>query len=203
MRGIKSVEFVFENVTSLTIDAKYFDDIEIGEFERHVCRVASNSVSSYTVAKKMLFSIFAEADGDFFCYGQNEGKKFERILAWDDITSIEITYDDGEVETIYTDYDEWLYEGQLGANNVNQTSMLSELGNLYICIWAGHRVKEVFPHHAICDVEENEFKKEMFFRIEDKIASMSDEEKKTHMEELEKKLGEEFAKTDEAVTKDG
>ena len=28
MRGIKSIEFVFENVTSLTIDAKYFDDIE-------------------------------------------------------------------------------------------------------------------------------------------------------------------------------
>ena len=189
MKTIKSVEFVFENVESFSIDAKYFGVLDIGEFERRITRVASNCIGDSMIAHKVLMEIFAEADGKYDSYGE-ENMKFKRIMDWDDITHIEITYDDDTVESIAVEYDEGLNEGHLGASNVNQTSMLSYLGNLYICIWAGHRVRSEFPDHLINCPEENEMKKDLYFRIDDKIASMTDEEKKAHLLMLERQLAE-------------
>ena len=188
MKGIKSVCFVFENVESFSIDAKYFGVLTIGDFERRIERIASNYISDSTIAHKILFEIFPEGDGEYDSYGKQE-RKFWRIREWDDITHIELTYDDDTVEYICVDYDEGLFAGNIGAPNVNQTSMISELGNLYICIWAGHRVRGEFPSHEISSSEENEMKKDFYFRIDDEIASMTDEEKKAKISELENSMG--------------
>ena len=201
MKSIKSVEFVFENVECFSIDAKYFGVMDIGDFERRIERVASNCIADHTIAHKILFEIFAEADGKYDSYGEDH-MKFKRILDCDDITHIEITYDDDTTDSILVDYDEGMDAGALGANNINQTSMLSDLGNLYICIWPGHRVKAEFPPREINDVDLIEEKKDFYFRIDDEIAAMSEEERKEKMIELEQKLSEDLPKLAKVVAND-
>lgn len=197
MKSIKTVEFVFENIEYFSIDAKYFGELTIGEFDRCIRRVASNCIADSMIADKVLMEIFPEGDATYDPFEHGEGTKFKRITAWNDITHIELTYDDGTKEYICVNYDEGLNEGKLGAENINQTSMISDLGNLYICVWPGHRVKQEFPEHKINNAEENEVKKDLYFRIDDEIASMSDEGKKAKMAELEVSLAVMGGKSDE------
>ena len=73
-------------------------------------------------------------------------------MEWNDITHINVVYEDGEEEYIAINYDEGLNEGKLGAENILQTSKLSGLGNLYLVIsTGGEDIDKLFDVEEIND----------------------------------------------------
>ena len=86
--------------------------------------------------------------------------KFDRIVAWDDITQIIVHYEDNQEEVYYVDYDDDGNDG-LGAPNKNQKSFISALGNLYLVIEKDKNISDYFDEEAIDNEEEVDIMKSM------------------------------------------
>ena len=165
MRHIQSIEFVFENCEVFSMDAQYFGHLHIGDIRRSIDRIACNSIGDMDIAHEFYAEIFSEGDGDYdFSGDTNRFVKFDRILAWDDITSVTVHFDDGTEEDLYLDYD-----GE--EVNDNQTTKLSALGNLYIVVQHGKTVNDIFPDDEINDRDDISFAKKMILREEDSHGS--------------------------------
>ena len=161
MRDLKSIEFYFENCEYFDIDAKYFGEFYIGDIRREISRIACNAISDMDVAYEFKAEIYREGNGAYpFCCA--EKNKFERLLTYNDITSITLKYDEGPDSELYLDYKEAPEEeGMLGADNVNQSSKLSSLGNLYIVVHSYKTVDSEFPDDVIEDEDKIIFEKIM------------------------------------------
>ena len=151
MKHLASVEFIFENVESMEFDAKYFGSFHIDRIGRAVKRFACNAILDYTMAKEVAIEIFSEANDTYAPFGDESESttKFERIMEWDDITRIVLKYEDGSYDELFVDYDEGEDECKLGAENINQKSMLSDLGNLYIVIAHAQCIEDWFDDKEI------------------------------------------------------
>lgn len=161
MNRVKKVEFIFENCESFEIESKYFGGFQVSDITTSVFRIACNSISKMTTAHTIAFEIFSEGNDQYNPFGNSENtRKFDRIEAWRDITSIVLFYDDGTHESYYVDYDEEV-EGALGAENLNQHTYLSALGNLYIVIAKGKDVFDFFDKEEIESEESINFSKTM------------------------------------------
>ena len=163
MKHITSVEFCFENVEVMSFDAKYIGRCDIEGVSEAVHRIACNSIAHFVTADRVAVEIFSEANDTYYPMGDtnSETTKFERILAWDDIVVITLKYDDGSEEEFYVDYDEGAFEGDLGAENINQHVMLSDLGNLYIVIGKDMALYDRFDADTINSEDFMKFNKRM------------------------------------------
>ena len=99
MKDIKAIEFVFENCECVTIDSKHIGDFLIEGIETKIRRVALNSISEYTTCERFEISIYKDANITVESYGDKH-KVFNRIMRWDDITSIYLKYEDGTEQKI-------------------------------------------------------------------------------------------------------
>lgn len=160
IRDVKSIEFQFENCEGFSVDAKYIGTFWIGDIRRQVSRIACNVICDMNVAHEFYAEIYKEGDGEYATWG-DPMNKFNRILAYDDITSITLKYDDGTEEEYYLNYDEGKDEGILGADNINQSSKKSNLGNLYIVVDDTKIVDCIFPDDETEDEDAVDFAKEM------------------------------------------
>ena len=153
MKNVKYIELVFENCEEVRIDEKYIGYMAITDFGEEIVRVAINSICKIRAADEVALEIFSEANGPFISYGKDQGITiFDRITEWNDITHINVVYEDGEEEYIAINYDEGLNEGKLGAENILQTSKLSDLGNLYLVIsTGGEDIDKLFDAEEIND----------------------------------------------------
>jgi len=151
MKTIKKVEFIFENCEHFSIDANYFGDFCIENIHENIYRCGLNAIGKFIVADTVVFEIYSEADTLYNCFGEDRNK-FDRIKSYMDITSLELVYDDGSIETIYVDYEDSI-EGQLGTSNTNQKVYKSELGNLYIVIAKDEDIEDFFNKEDINDRE--------------------------------------------------
>ena len=123
---VKSIELVFENCEGLEIPKNRLGTVLIDNIGTHIKRVACNYISKSTSADLVFLEIFN-------C--KSKDKALNRITQWNDITQIIMHYEDDSEETYFVDYVE--PDGQentVGAPNINQTTIVSTLGNIYILI---------------------------------------------------------------------
>ena len=153
MKNISYIEFVFENCEEARVDAKHIGKLAITDIRDEIGRVACNAICKVRTANEVAVEIFSEANQRLSSFDTSTDKSiFDRILEWNDITHINVVYEDGEEEYICVNYDEGLDEGKLGAQNILQTSKLSGLGNLYLVISTeGADIDKLFPTDMIDD----------------------------------------------------
>ena len=149
-----TVEFVFENCEVISIPGKYFSDFYIGNINTYFKRIAANAIEKIDEADTIALSIHKEADEEYHSFGLSAYKmtKFDRILAYNDITFIHFFLDAKE----YSYRIKW--DDDMMNENLNQTSQKSRFGHLYLVISDNVRadMKKHFPEEMIND-EDYEF----------------------------------------------
>ena len=162
MKNVKSIEFVFENCECLEIEAKYFGVVYLENIQTSIVRIACNSIAKMQTIHSAVFEIFSEANIEYAPFGSQSDKmvKFDRLVAWDDITQIIMHYEDNQEEVYYVDYDDNGNDG-LGAPNKNQKSCISALGNLYLVIEKDKNIGDYFDKDEIDNEEEIDDMKSM------------------------------------------
>lgn len=149
-----TVEFVFENCEVMSIPGKYFSDFYIDNINTHFKRVAANAIEKIDETGTIAISIRKDADEEYHSFGLSAYKttKFDRILAYNDITLIRFFLDGKE----YSYRIKW--DDDMMSENLNQTSKKSRFGHLYLVIsgnaWTD--MKKYFPEEMIND-EDYEF----------------------------------------------
>ena len=104
MKKIKAIEFVFENLECLTVDSKYIGDFSMEGFETKIMGVGVCTIREYTTCEKIDLVIYKDANITIESYG-DKYKVFDRILSWNDITSICLKYEDDIEQEIYVPWD--------------------------------------------------------------------------------------------------
>ena len=128
MKKIKAIEFVFENLECLTVDSKYIGDFSMEGFETKIMGAGVCSIREYTTCEKIDLVIYKDANITIESYG-DKYKVFDRILSWNDITSICLKYEDDIEQEIYVPW----YEENNPYNNKAQSSFISD-EHLYLTI---------------------------------------------------------------------
>ena len=128
MKKIKAIEFVFENLECLTIDSKYIGDFSMEGFETKIMGAGVCTIREYTTCEKINLVIYKDANITVESYGE-EYKVFDRMLSWNDITSICLKYEDDIEQEIYVPW----YEENNPYNNKAQSSFMSD-EHLYLTI---------------------------------------------------------------------
>ena len=128
MKKIKAIEFVFENLECLTVDSKYIGDFSMEGFETKIMGAGVCTIREYTTCEKIDLVIYKDANITVESYG-DKYKVFDRILSWNDITSICLKYEDDIEQEIYVPW----YEENNPYNNKAQSSFISD-EHLYLTI---------------------------------------------------------------------
>ena len=128
MKKIKAIEFVFENLECLTVDSKYIGDFSMEGFETKIMGAGVCTIREYTTCEKIDLVIYKDANITVESYG-DKYKVFDRILNWNDITSICLKYEDDIEQEIYVPW----YEENNPYNNKAQSSFISD-EHLYLTI---------------------------------------------------------------------
>lgn len=133
MKEIKELGIGLENCEYITIPRNVIGRIIIDGIREKIQRVACNSIASQKIADTVVIEIYKEGNTTYESFPQDdEPLIFDRINQYDDITMIEVVYEDDTVDEFYVKYD--VEEDYLGAPNTRQKSKISELGNLYLVI---------------------------------------------------------------------
>ena len=128
MKKIKAIEFVFENLECITVDSKYIGDFSMEGFETKIMGAGVCTIREYTTCEKINLVIYKDANITVESYGE-EYKVFDRMLSWNDITSICLKYEDDIEQEIYVPW----YEENNPYNNKAQSSFMSD-EHLYLTI---------------------------------------------------------------------
>ena len=165
MRNVISVELVFENCEEVKLPCKAFGDFYVAGIEQHISRIASNAICRITRAKDIAIELYPECEqfADKSCLFDGISV-FDRITKYNDITHINIVYEDGE-EYISVDYDDNSNEAT-EAENINQKTYMSSCGVLYIVIAKGKGIFDYYDKELIEDQDKINFDKVMIGTIE-------------------------------------
>ena len=131
MKNIEAIEFVFENCECLTVDSKYIGDLLIEGFETKVRRFGVNAIREYTSCERIDLIIYKDGNTTSESYG-DKYKVFDRILSWNDITSIYLKYEDNTEQEIFVPWDDE-NDCYSNVNNKAQSSFVSD-EHLYLTI---------------------------------------------------------------------
>lgn len=143
---VHRISIVFENCES--IDNIKIDDIDSFyiKYDDIVQKWAVDCIEKYPITKDVYITLSKSADREYYAFGDKEhfdkSSVFERILSYNDITQIHITYEDDTEETYLVSYDE-PYDC-LGAPNLNQSVKLDDEGNLNIIIKKCNIFKRIY-----------------------------------------------------------
>lgn len=152
-KEVKYIELIFENCdwVRFTEGVGHF---HLGKLETSIDRIAMNSIRKHTLAKEVAMQISKDAKYQRDKNFDDNAHIFERIVEWNDITHVDIGYEDGSEESYYVNYEE--PEGEedmLGAPNINQKSIISNGGNLYLVIDGNKDIKDYFNDLDECDYD--------------------------------------------------
>jgi len=179
-KELKELVITFENCEDIVIPRNAIGEFSIDGIHTIVKRIASNSISEYTVADEIIMEIFKEGNQKYRPFGGlEENETLTRLSEYKDITSITVKFTDQTEEIFWVCYDEGDKEGVLGAENINEDIYTSELGNIYIVI--SNKVKKVidcFDLEHINNKDAIDFEKDMYgIGVEEsEIVSLSDNE---------------------------
>ena len=138
MKHIKKIELIFENCEHMDV-TNAVGDFYIGEVTKEVCRVASNAISTVNSANLINFQIYG--NGEIKGYLFDNIKPIDRLLEYNDITSIELTYTDNTKESFYPSYD-----GE--ELNDNQTMKMYK-GDVFIVISPDKTVDDIYTDEVM------------------------------------------------------
>ena len=127
-RCVEKIELVFENCESLVLPIKRIGKFIIDDIHKGINRSTVNSINEWDTADTVFMQIF----------NRNRTKKLYRICNFQDITAIYLTFDDNDEKCYYVDYDEpEELEGQIGAPNENQSTYITDKGDILLTIAKG------------------------------------------------------------------
>lgn len=154
MRSIKSIQFVFENCESFSIDVRYFGSFELSDFYTTINRFGCNCIAKINYVDTVVLEIFSEGNKKYAPFGFSDDVTtyFDRLRAYNDITRIEIVYSDNTSEEFYVDY-----EGD--QFNKYQKSYTNKFGDLYIVISKDKDIFDFFDEDEINDKDVVTFNK--------------------------------------------
>lgn len=157
MAEVTKIMLGMENCEVWEFDRKDIGDFDCVGIRRSVARLGGNCITEYTECDELFLELFLSANTPQETPFHDAPKSpFERISEYADITSIEITYDNGTSEHICvpTDCD-------FNVPATTQTCYLSKCGNLYIRISEKGNVMERINLDEVDDAEYMDFKRKM------------------------------------------
>lgn len=132
---VKKITFIFEN-----LEHAVFCPTDIGRFSmkdlRHeICRFALNEIRKVNIAGLVMVEVKEDAYGELLLPNGEITKEsaLSRLKAFDDITAIEITYEDESSDLYYVEY-EGDQDDSIPWNNIYQHSFLSDDGSYVIIV---------------------------------------------------------------------
>ena len=135
----KKLTILFENCEALDFTIDEIKHISLKNFNRHY-EFMSGSVASHeldlNVVSDVHITLKKSSNKEYNPFNCEKLKTtvFDRVSNFNDITSIELTKEDGISELFYVPYDEGNNVGVVGATNINQHSYMDGDGNLHIII---------------------------------------------------------------------
>ena len=140
---VESINIILENCEVIGINRQYVGAFYITDIKRTISRLAMNSISDTINSDEIFIQVSSKAN-DVSAYlttwGDNTTKPFDRIRQHNDITAIEIVWENKTNEYIYVDWG-----GNSDYTNSNQTSAINETtGDLYIAVSENETVSEFF-----------------------------------------------------------
>lgn len=175
---VQIVTICFENCEYAEIPIKYFGKFFIDKISTGIYRIAMNAICKENCAEEVVLEIFSEVDqiGYHPCCNKKEtASVINRISQYNDITSIEIKYEDGSEERYLVSYK--TEKGNEYGPNTLQQSFVSELGNLYVLIGKKLNPEKIFPAKRINDPGEMGLAK-INLRVEEKIEAEAKKKRK-------------------------
>ena len=157
--GLNKISLVLENCEVIDIDGKYIGELDVGNIQTSISRIACNSISKMKTCDNLVLSIHRDANiiNKPFGFDSNQ-TVFDRLKDCD-ITAIDIHYDDvndHSDENIYVPYNEER-EGQLGSPNTYMTVKKNKFGDLFLVISEDKTVDDIFQDENINNAEEINF----------------------------------------------
>lgn len=142
---LKDITFTFENCDSITIHGDAVGDFYVGDLVTTFEHLGHHNIQKIDTCRTFFIEIHKSANQPYYEFEQQEEyfKKtvFERILAWDDLSSISFSLID-ETNKILSS--RFYYLGWVGDNefsNDAQHSFVSDLGHLYIFVSQQRNIK--------------------------------------------------------------
>ena len=129
MKTIKNIDIILENFECFPVASKDIVLLDIGEIKTNKLDIKT------TDSLKLILSERANRLGSI-----GKTKFFERMVKWQDITAIELFFEDGTSELIYADWDD-----DDDYENRYQETLVDE--NLYITIGKNLHIKEAFKEY--------------------------------------------------------
>ncbi|MCA1027071.1 hypothetical protein LCM23_13295 [Cytobacillus kochii] len=135
MKEIDSIEIVLENCESIKIGREDLGTFEVSDIKRSISRMAMNSISDSMSAEEIFIQISPKANvhSSFISTWHDEEsgiKPFDRLTNHNDITAININYQNGSSEYIFVNWG-----GDSECENSFQTSETNKHnGDLFIAI---------------------------------------------------------------------
>lgn len=138
---IKQIQLVFENCESIEIDRKYIGDLKIDNIKESICRVASNSISSFKTCKVFLLSVNHLADTK---------QSIKRLLQYNDITSVIVLFEDGSKDSFRV---KWNYDDS--QYNRYQETYRNKYGDIFVVISKKLNLRDFYNEEDMDNFEWN------------------------------------------------
>lgn len=141
MMKVKEIVLVLENCEYINIPTKHLANIIIEDIDISVRRTAINSIDKQMSAKSIYLEIIKpeiiKTLGLFGEYDEESLSCSKRLIQHEDITSVEVVYDDDSKEEYFVDWD-WDNE----YINSYQDTQLAKNRNLHVLINRKKKLKE-------------------------------------------------------------
>lgn len=166
MKEVKAIEVIFENCESFKIKKHLLLAFDIGDIHTHICRYACNFIGRYQLAGRVVLEISKEIEKeDYHLFGMDskfeKSGKYKRLCNYNDITHVNVIYDDDSTEEFSVNYHEE-QEGILGAENINQKTVVGKNGNIYIVIEEGSEISDYFDEEYMSQTSHSDMEPEEF-----------------------------------------
>lgn len=141
MTKVKEVVLVLENCEYINIPTKHLGNIIIEDIDISIRRNAINSIDKQMSAKSIYLEIIKpETIKTLGFFGEDDEENIscsKRLVQFEDITSVEIIYDNNSKEEYFVD---WNWDNEY--INRNQDTQLAKNGNLHVLINRKKKLKE-------------------------------------------------------------
>jgi hypothetical protein len=148
LREVKYIKLILENCEEIMLKKEHIGIIEMFNINRTISRRAMNYISDALIAENIFIQISSKAnviESYSFTWNGNNTLPFDRLTRWNDITAIDVHFEDGSSEYILVNWNE-----ESDFANLYQTSKINQYtGDLYIAISEKYKVEDYFEKELV------------------------------------------------------
>lgn len=135
---LSKIEIGLENCDVITIDNEDIKYVSINSISKDIDIVQDGDIIEHSYCNSLNMLLKPSANKTYQEFQQNgkdyECKVFERLQTYNDITSIQLIYNNGtKTDDIYVLYKD-KNENELGSPNVYMSTYISDFGDLFIVV---------------------------------------------------------------------